>query len=89
MIDKVEQEIAEIGVRLLDGAYVAWLVEETESERALGAWFEAGSNNHEAYLTYRAAIEREEAAARDLERLWKLAQPCESTLARDPERALG
>lgn len=89
MIDKVEHEIAEIGVRLLDGAYVAWLVEETESERALRAWFDAGSSSTEAYLAYRAAVEREEAAAHDLERLWRLAQPCEDTLARDAERALG
>lgn len=89
MIEKVEHDVAEIGVRLLDGAYVAWLVEETESERALRAWFEAGSNNQEAYLSYRAAVEREEAAARDLERLWTLAAPCEDALTRAGERALG
>jgi len=89
MTAEAKHEIAEIGVRLLDGAYVAWLVEETESERALRAWLDAGWSNHEAYLAYRASVEREEAAARDLERLWTLAGPCEDTLACHEERALG
>ena len=82
MTEKLGQEVAEIGVRLLDGAYLAWFVAESECEQALRAWLDRTPvNGAEAYLAYRAALDREEAAARDLQRLSQLAQPCRDSLA--------
>jgi hypothetical protein len=67
-------EIAQIGIRLMDHAYMAWLGAESECERALRAWVDGPPRNHAAmYLSYRAALDREEAAARDLQRLSELA----------------
>ena len=81
MIEHVDTNVAEIGVRLLDDAYLAWFSAESESETALRAWFGSGGSQREsAYLAYRAAADREEAAARDLERLWQLAEPCREAL---------
>jgi hypothetical protein len=70
-------ELAEIGVRLVDGAYMAWLVAERECDQALREWQE---ERPDAYWGYRAALDREEAAARDLERLSELARPCREAL---------
>jgi hypothetical protein len=89
MIEKVDIDVAEIGVRLLDDAYLAWFSAESESEAALRAWFgSAGSQPAHAYLTYLAALDREEAAARDLERLWQLSAPCRETLVHGNESVL-
>jgi hypothetical protein len=74
-----EHELAEIGVRLVDGAYMAWLVAERECEQAIRAWQEERPG---AYWSYRAALDREEAAARDLQRLSELASPCRDALER-------
>ena len=75
-------EVAEIGVRLLDDAYIAWFAAESDCEQALRAWLEGTSGNRgEAYFVYRAALDREEAAARDLQRLSPLTQPCRDSLA--------
>jgi hypothetical protein len=77
-----ENELAEIGVRLTDDAYIAWHAAETECERAFRAWSHSGASNRAAaYCTYRAALDREEAAARDLKRLWVLTQPYRERLA--------
>jgi len=73
---EVGYQLAEIGVRLLDDAYIAWFTAESECERMLRGWLDASSNNRAAYLSYRAALDREEAAARDLQRLAQLAGPC-------------
>jgi hypothetical protein len=82
MTDKLELEVAEIGVRLLDGAYFAWLSAESECGQALRAWLDGGSGDRAgAYFAYRAALDREEAAARELQRLAELAQPCCDALA--------
>ena len=82
MTGKLGHEVAEIGVRLLDDAYMAWFAAESECEQALRAWFDGTSRNRaEAYFAYRAALDREEAAARDLQRLGELAQPCRDSLA--------
>jgi hypothetical protein len=86
-----EQEVAEIGVRLIDGAYMAWLVAERECEEAMRAWQDERPG---AYWAYRAALDREEAAARDLEGLSEVARPCRETLAgasavRQPAPAVG
>jgi hypothetical protein len=75
--------MAVIGVRLLDDAHMTWLAAEIVSEHALRAWFDApGSEHAGAYLAYRAAVDREEAAARDLHRLSELTQPYQEQLAR-------
>jgi hypothetical protein len=68
-------ELAEIGIRLLDEAHSAWQRAELECERALRAWYDgAPRTGGELYLSYRAALDREHAAARDLQRLWELAR---------------
>jgi hypothetical protein len=82
MTNDATTEVASIGVRLLDDAYLAWFSAESECENALRAWWQStGSSCSSAYAAYRAALDREEAAARDLERLWRLAEPCRATIA--------
>ena len=77
------RDLAVIAVRVLDDAHMTWVAAEVESEYALRAWFDAGAPyGAGAYLAYRAAVDREEAAARDLQRLSDLTQPCQEWLAR-------
>ena len=86
MLESTEAEVAMIGVRLIDDAYLAWFYAESEAETMLGGWFQAtGERRRVAYLAYRAALEREEAAARDLERLWRLASPCRDVVVHGTE----
>jgi hypothetical protein len=86
MLDNTDTEIATIGVRLIDDAYVAWFNAESECETQLQAWFRAtGERRGIAYVSYRAALDREEASARDLERLWRLAEPCRAAVANEAE----
>jgi hypothetical protein len=60
----------DIGIRLSDDAYMAWSIAEEECAAALRAWSEAAAGRRTAARTaYRAALDREEAAARDLERI--------------------
>jgi hypothetical protein len=67
--------IAEIGIRLLDDAHMAWQQAELECEQALSAWCDGPPGRAaDRYLRYQAALDREDAAARDLERLWDVAQ---------------
>lgn len=81
MIDNVETELASIGVRLLDDAYLAWFSAAAQCESALHAWFDCvGGDRTMAYSTYLAALDREEAAAHDLQRLWGLSEPCREAL---------
>ena len=40
MTDNATTEVAAIGVRLLDDAYLAWFSAESECELALHAWFQ-------------------------------------------------
>ena len=78
-----------IGARLLDDAYMAWFCAESECHQALRSWFNAGSSEREArYLGYRAALDREEAAAHDLRRPSELAAPCQYLLAAREEAGL-
>lgn len=64
MTDTTQTDCAAISVRLLDDAYLAWFGEESECEQALREWFAArGGQRANAYLAYRAALDREEAAA--------------------------
>lgn len=77
MTSSLERETAAIGVRLLDDAYVVWLSAQSECENALCDWFDAGPRDRDAkYFRYRAALDREEAAALDVQRLWELSEPC-------------
>ena len=77
------RDLAVIAVRVLDDAHMTWVAAEVDSEHALRAWFDANApQGAGAYLAYRAAIDREEAAARDLQRLSELTQPCQERLAR-------
>ena len=72
-----------IAVRVLDDAHMPWLAAEIESEHAMRLWFDADPRQRAgAHLAYRAAVDREEAAARDLQRLYALTQPCQKRLAR-------
>jgi hypothetical protein len=76
-------DLSVIAVRVLDDAHMSWVAAEVESEHALHAYFDAdASQAASAYLAYRAAVDREEAAARDLQRLSELTQPCQERLAR-------
>lgn len=66
-------EVTAIGLRLVEEAYLAWTTAACESEWALRAWLDAGvARREDAYAVYRAALDREEAAARDLQRLSEL-----------------
>jgi hypothetical protein len=67
-------EITTLGIRLIDDAHTAWLVAQIECAEALRAWFDAGAARRaDANMAYRAALDREEAAAHDLARLTMLA----------------
>lgn len=72
MTDNANPEVATIGVSLFDDAYLAWFSAESECEHALRRWFQRNGDPATAYLAYRVALDREEAAARHLERLWHL-----------------
>lgn len=62
-------DVGGIAIRLLEDVYGAWGRAQHECHNALRAWLESGSRNQAAYYAYRAALDREEAAAVDLERL--------------------
>jgi hypothetical protein len=86
MLDDTEPEVAMIGVRLIDDAYLAWFSAESEAETMLRTWSQAtGERRYAAYLAYRAALEREEASARDLERLWRLPSTRDDVLVEEPK----
>jgi hypothetical protein len=69
------QSAAGLKLRRFDAAYLAWFEAESECGEALRDWFERTPSDHGAmYITYRAALDREEAAARDLERLCQSVQ---------------
>ena len=78
---RAEHDLVQIGVRLLDDAYLAWYAAECDSDRALGAWFAATHSGDALYRSYLAAVDREEAAARDLERLSELTRPWRERLS--------
>jgi hypothetical protein len=83
-------EIAEIGIRLLDDAHVAWQRAELECEQRLQAWFEGTARTRaEGYQSYLAALDREEAAAQDLQRLWEIASSSHAALAGAASQSAG
>jgi hypothetical protein len=54
---------------------MAWFRAQIECHQALTAWLDSGGRSGvSADFVYRAALDREEAAARDLERLSRLAR---------------
>jgi hypothetical protein len=65
MIESAQTELTMAGLDPVNEAYIAWLCAESECERALRAWFDGDPM---AYVAYTAALEREEAAACDLQR---------------------
>jgi len=76
MIENAQTGVATIGARLLVDASLAWSSAQNECEQKLRAWFDTtGEQAASAYLSYRAALDQEEAAAHDLERLWQLYEP--------------
>jgi hypothetical protein len=81
MTDETKQEVVNLSVRLLDDAYLAWVAAASDCEHALQAWFRASGRWPEAYFAYRAALDREEAAARDLQRLVELTEPLHDSIA--------
>ena len=88
MTDELADEVARISVRLLDDAYMAWRAAEGECEEALCRWCAGASRDGaEAYSMYRAALDREEAAARDLQKLHEVAQSYPRSLAPPENRA--
>jgi hypothetical protein len=63
-----------IGTRLADGAYMAWQFAQIECSLALLAWRHSGpTHGAAAHGAYCAALDREEAAARDFEELCRVA----------------
>jgi hypothetical protein len=57
-----------VDIRLADEIYMAWSTAKLECHQALEAWFAAGRGERaDANCAYRAALDREEAAARVLE----------------------
>jgi hypothetical protein len=79
--DALAAHATTVSTRLADGAYMAWQAAQIECELALIAWHAAGpGRNATAHAAYRAALDREEAAARDFEDLCQLATDMSSLL---------
>ncbi|MGZ4165094.1 MAG: hypothetical protein ACXVR1_01075 [Solirubrobacteraceae bacterium] len=81
-----EAESPELQLSRLDDAHLAWFIAETECAQAFQAW-RAGTGNDAdmAFCSYLAALDREESAARYLERLWNATEACAPTLMRRME----
>ena len=63
MPDKTEADVATIGVRLIDDAYLAWFDAESECETTLREWFQATEGGRAHPLPERAGGELRAAAA--------------------------
>jgi hypothetical protein len=83
MGEKNNSEVGAIGIRLIDDAYMSWVAAEANCAEALRTWFDGGCRQDRSYYAYRAALDREEAAARDLERLWAVVEPYRAAFAGD------
>jgi hypothetical protein len=69
----VEPGAGGVGIRLLDGAYMAWQSAQILSDIAYNAWRTAEPGlRAAAHVAYCAALDREEAAAHDFEELCQL-----------------
>jgi hypothetical protein len=74
MARRISREVPGVSVRLVDAAYMSWCTAQSQCQTALRAWFDAAPRDRaEANCAYRAALDREQAAARDLESLSQLA----------------
>ena len=63
-------------------AYVRWRARCAAVDDAYRWWAGAVAEDEaHAHAAYCSALDREEAAAHDLERLWNLAEPCRETMA--------
>jgi hypothetical protein len=77
MNDEQTRDITAIGARLADQAHAVWLAAAADATQAYHAWGDAVHQDRGLrYAAYSAALDREESAARDLERVWELARPC-------------
>jgi hypothetical protein len=75
MRSTLRREAAAVGIRLLDEAYLSWSLAQMQCVNALSAWSQArGGARGAAHLAYCAALDREEAAARDLAQISELAR---------------
>jgi hypothetical protein len=88
MTDGTKQEVVDLSIRLLDDVYMAWFVAERECEHALRKWFQSSRRSPDAYFAYCAALDREEAAAVDLQRLMELTKPLQGAIAERAPEAL-
>ena len=71
----LRREAAAVGIRLLDEAYLSWTLAQMQCVNARTAWSQArGCSRAAAYVAYGAALDREEAAARDLAQITDLAR---------------
>jgi len=72
---RVPNELAPAELRHVGDVYSAWRIAAAQSGEALQAWLQAEPDfGGTRYVAYRAALDREESAARDLQRLWLRAQ---------------
>jgi hypothetical protein len=82
MTDDLDAKAILTGACQLGDAFLAWFTAEAASETALQAWWQStGSSRSTTYIAYRASLDREEIAARNLERLSNLAGPGRSRIA--------
>ena len=70
MSEQDQHDAVAEAIRLREDAYISWAAAEIEAGTALRTWFAATASRRPlAYAVYLAALEREEAAAHDVERL--------------------
>jgi hypothetical protein len=70
MSNTVRHDAAGAQRRRTDDAYLAWLEAAVDCERAQRHWFDGLPRDHAPlYAAYQAALDREQAAAVELERL--------------------
>lgn len=74
-----QDDPATIGMRLIDEAHMGWCCAQIQAHQALDTWLDAPARaRKDRHIAYLAALDREEAAASDLARLWALADGVES-----------
>jgi hypothetical protein len=72
---RVPKELAPAELRHVGDGYSAWRIAAAQSGEALRAWLQAEPDfRGTMYVAYRAALDREEAAALDLQGRWPRAQ---------------
>jgi hypothetical protein len=72
---RVPNEVGPAGLRHVADGYSAWRAAAAQSGEALRAWLQAEPDfRGTRYVAYRAALDREESAARDLQGRWPRAQ---------------